>query len=110
MKTFIQRGDTLTLIAPVDTKSGGIVVVGAFAGVAAIDAKAGEAVEVDLAGVFSLPKAVGVAIGAGEKVYWDATAKAVTNVAADNRQIGAATVAALAAAASADVRLDGISR
>lgn len=110
MKNFIQRGDTLTLIAPADTKSGDLVIVGAFAGVAAIDAKSGDEVEVELTGVFGLPKAAGVGLDVGAKVYWDATAKAVTSVAATNRQIGAATVAAIAAATSVNVRLDGITR
>jgi predicted RecA/RadA family phage recombinase len=110
MRNFIQRGDTLSLTAPTDAKAGDLVVIGAFAGVAAVDAKAGEAVEVALTGVFALPKTTGIALAAGGKAYWDAAAKAVTTEDDGNRLIGAATAAALAAATSVNVRLDGSAR
>lgn len=108
MRNFVQPGDTVTLTAP----SGGLAsgagcLIGALFGVAAADAAAGAEVELVTRGVFDLPKASGVSFTAGAKVYWDATAKAVTVTAEGNSLVGVALLSALSAATTARVRLNG---
>jgi predicted RecA/RadA family phage recombinase len=107
MKNFVQRGDTLPLIAPYPVKAGDVVIVGAFAGIAATDAALGEEVECDLVGVFHIAKKTGEAFGQGAPVYWDGTAKRITTTAEGNTRFGAAATATQAAATVARVRLDG---
>jgi predicted RecA/RadA family phage recombinase len=67
-------------------------------------------VELAVEGVFELPKAAGDALAQCEAVFWDNVAKRVTgsnNTAGTLPQIGAATEAALAADATARIRLNG---
>jgi predicted RecA/RadA family phage recombinase len=106
MKNYVQRGETVTLIAPAAVLSGAGVLVGSIFGVAEYTAGSGDEVEVNLVGVFELPKATG-AISQGAKVYWDNTAKNVTTTASGNSLIGAAVSAALSGAATVRVRLNG---
>jgi predicted RecA/RadA family phage recombinase len=57
MKTFIQSGDCITVIAPAGgTVSGELYKVGAFIGVAATTEVAGASVVLKLCGVFGLTK------------------------------------------------------
>ena len=56
MKNFVQPGDSITLPAPADVTSGGIVIAGALVGVAAADALTGEGVAIATRGVLDLPK------------------------------------------------------
>lgn len=109
MKNFVQPGDVLTLVAPADCKSGDVITVGAFTGVATYDAKAGQEIETAIVGVFELAKAAG-ALEPGALVYWDAGAKKATGSAGegDALLIGAAVSAAGADAATCRVRLNGI--
>lgn len=103
----VQPGNTITLTAPTGgVSSGDGVLVGAFFGVAKYDASAGDPVEVDLVGVWDLPKAAG-ALSEGDVVYWDPTAGEVSD---DDGGyfIGAVTQDALSADATARVRLNGI--
>ena len=83
MRNFIQPGETITLVAPAEVKSGDVVVVGGLAGVAATDAAEGAEVETQLVGVFELPKGADV-LAAGALVCWDG-AKVV---AAAGRDVG----------------------
>ena len=71
MKNFIQDGETITLAAPADVVSGGVVVVGSIVGVASVTALSGADVEVQTEGVFELTKVTTDAIVQGDKVYWD---------------------------------------
>ena len=105
MKTHIQRGDTLTIPAPAAVLSGGVVVAGAIAGIANGDAAAGAPVDVDVTGVFSLPKVSALAIAIGDVVYWDATAGLANKTASGNTKLGYATEAAVNPSASVAVRL-----
>ena len=93
MKNFVQPGDVITLTAPADVKSGGVVVVGGFVGIAATDALQNAEVETALVGVFELPKSAG-AIAAGQKCFWDGTAVATSGT----TLLGAAVAAAGASA------------
>ena len=103
MKNFVQPGDTVTLTAPANVKSGEVVVVGSFAGIAAYDALQGAEVEVQLAGVFELP-ATG-AITQGAPVYW--TESPGTVAASGATLIGAAVAAVGEAGTTCRVRLNG---
>ena len=109
MKTYIQPGHAVTLLAPYAVESGDGLLVGAIFGVATHDALSGAEVETQLTGVIDLAKVASQAWTAGAKVYWDNTAKRVTNVASGNTAVG---VAVLAVGSGADevvgrVRLNG---
>lgn len=107
MKNFVQRGDTLTIPAPAAVLSGGVVIAGSIAGVANGDADIGEPVDVDVVGVFELPKVSALAIAVGDIVYWDATAGLTNKTAAANTKLGVAIEAAANPSATVKVRLSG---
>src|SRR4051794_31666751 len=106
-KNQVQFGRTLTFApAPAGgVKSGGPLLIGAAFGVAQYDAPEGGAVEADVEGVHSLPKAAGVALGFGARVYFAAGAGTVTGTATGNTLIGYCARAAVADDARIDVRL-----
>lgn len=109
MRNYIQPGHAITLVAPYDVVSGAGLLVGAIFGVASHDALTGAEIETQLTGVIDLAKTASQAWIAGAKVYWDNTAKLVTNVASGNTLVG---VAVLAVGSGADevvgrVRLNG---
>ena len=93
MRNYIQSGHAITLAAPYDVVSGAGVLVGSIFGVASHDALSGAEVETQLTGVIDLAKVASQAWTAGAKVYWDNTAKRVTNVASGNTLIGVAVLA-----------------
>lgn len=105
MKNFRHEGRMVSAIAPVAgaVSSEGIT-IGDLFGVAASSAADGEAFELAVEGVFTLPKDGG-AIAQGVKVYWIAANKQVTTTASGNKLIGHAAIAALAGDTSIDVRL-----
>jgi predicted RecA/RadA family phage recombinase len=106
---FVQPGNIITLTAPAVTgcKSGDLIVVGAFAGVAAYDAGPGEEVECTLEGVWELPKAPGQ-LTEGQPVYWDAGPGAIAGApAAGLFPIGAVVRAAGTNDTTVRVRLNG---
>jgi predicted RecA/RadA family phage recombinase len=108
MKNFVQKGDTITLIAPAGgVVSGQAFMVGSIFAVAAYDAAAGDEVEADVVGVFEIGKAA-VAVTQGAPLYWDAAAKVLTTVATGNTLVAAATEAAADSAATVHARLNGI--
>lgn len=107
MRNYVQPGDTLTLTAPAEIISGGVVIVGSIIGVANGNAANGALVDVDTVGVFTLPKVAALAIEAGDAVYWDAAAKLVNKTAGGNSKLGVATAAAANPSASVNVRLNG---
>lgn len=93
MKNYIQPGNTVTLTAPYDVSSGDGFLVGSVFGVATGAALNGAAVEAALVGVFDLKKAGSQAWAAGDKIYWDNTAKEATKTASGNTLIGVAVEA-----------------
>jgi predicted RecA/RadA family phage recombinase len=103
-KNFVQPGETLPLTAPYDVVSGGGFLVGALFAVALVTAASGAAVEGKTTGVFDLAKAAG-AVTAGQKIYWDNTAKNCTTTSTSNTLIGVATQAAASGDATVRVRL-----
>src|SRR4051812_12960701 len=105
-KNMVQLGRTLTF-TPVPAGgvlSGDPLIIGVAFGVAQYDAPAGGQVEADVEGVYSLPKAAGVALAFGARVYWTAAGNA-TGTATGNTLIGFAARPALAGDARVDVRL-----
>ena len=107
MKNYVQSGNTLTFPAPADVLSGGVVIAGSIVGVANGDAASGASVDVDVTGVFTLPKVEALAIAVGDAVYWDATAGLANKTASGNTKLGAAVAAAANPSASVSVRLSG---
>ena len=108
MKNYIQRGETLTLIAPAAVASGDMVKVGQIHGVAVAAAASGAEVEVVTIGVFELPKKTAEAISQGDLLYWDNTNKYLTKTSGVGLTlVGAATAGALAAATTVQARLNG---
>ena len=109
MKTYVQPGNTITLTAPYAVASGDGLLVGSIFGVAAGTAALGEAVEAALNGVYDLKKVASQAWAAGDKVYWDNTAKEATKTTTSNTLIGVAVVAVAGGAGDVvgRVRLNG---
>lgn len=93
MKNYVQPGNTITLTAPYAVASGDGLLVGSIFGVAAGTAALGEAVEAALNGVYDLKKVASQAWAAGDKVYWDNTAREATKTTTSNTLIGVAVVA-----------------
>ena len=109
MKSFVQHGGVLTLIAPYAVASGAPFKVGAFVAVAVNAAALGAAVEGVTEGVYTVPKVSAQACAGGDKIYWDDAAKLMTNV-SGGTLCGAATVAAVNPSATGTVYLDGAVR
>lgn len=106
MKNFVRRGHVLNYSnTSGDTiTSGTLVLVGAFAGVAVKDIADGTTEELNLTGVFALPKANG-AINQGDKLYYDATAKNLTKTDSSNTLCAVAADAALTGDATVNAAL-----
>jgi predicted RecA/RadA family phage recombinase len=104
MRNYVQRGEVLTVLAPYDLLSGDGCLVGSLFGVSAYDVLTGGEAELNVVGVFQLPKGTG-ALDVGDPVYWDDTAKVVSG--AGTVLIGVATEVAEADSPTAVVRLNG---
>lgn len=107
MRNYVQPGHSLPLTAP----AGGVVsgsgyLIGSLFVVSQLTVAAGAPFTALIDGVVDLPKATG-AVTEGQKIYWNDTTKVVTTTASGNTLIGAATLAALSADATARVRLNG---
>ena len=109
MKNYVQPGNTITLTAPYAVASGDGLLVGSIFGVASGTAALGETVEAALTGVYDLKKVASQAWAAGDKVYWDNTAKVCTTTVGTNTLIGAAVkaVGGTAGETTGTVRLNG---
>lgn len=107
MRNFVQHGDTVTLPAPVGgVVSGGGYLIGTLFGVAAQSAPEGETFDLEVKGVFDLPKAAGANFATGAPVYWDAQAQECNVTAVGRTRIGAALPGG---SGGIRVRLDGVS-
>jgi predicted RecA/RadA family phage recombinase len=109
MKNYVQPGNTITLTAPYAVTSGDGLLVGAIFGVAAGTAILGDPVETAVEGVYDLKKVASQAWAAGDKIYWDNTAKQTTKTLTSNTLIGVATEAVAGGATDliGRVRLNG---
>jgi predicted RecA/RadA family phage recombinase len=108
MKTFVQRGESLTVTAPYAVTSGQGVLVGALFGIAAFDGAQNATIEAQTQGVFDITKQPALAITAGARVFWDDTNRRITTTATSNFQVGIATQAALAADTTVRVWLNRV--
>lgn len=110
MKNFVQKGDTVTLVAPYAVASGVGVLVGSLFGIATNAAESGAEVEAKRTGVFAVAKNSAEAWAVGDKVYWDNTAKVFTITNTSDTLVGAACAEAANPSASGTVLLDGAIR
>jgi len=109
MKNYVQPGNTITLTAPYAVTSGDGLLVGSIFGVAAGTAILGDPVETAVEGVYDLKKVASQAWAAGDKIYWDNTARQTTKTLTSNTLIGVATEAVAGGATDliGRVRLNG---
>lgn len=107
-KNFVLRGNVLTVVAAAAVVSGDLQVVENAFGVAATSAEIGEEYELEIGGVWELPKSTGVGTGGNALVaaYWDASAKKVTAVSVGNTKVGVFALVAADGAETAVVRLN----
>lgn len=107
MRNYVQRGDTLDIVAAAAVSSGDVVIAGSIIGVANVDAEIGESFALDVVGVFTLPKTSALAISVGDVLYYDAANSVVNKTASGNTKIGVAVTAAANPSPSVNVRLNG---
>ena len=104
MRNFVQPGRALTVAAPTGgVVSGDAVLIGALFGVAQHDAAEGAELELLTEGVVELPKATPLAIGVGDRLFWNTTDQKLDKTATAQLCVGLAV--ADAASADATVRL-----
>ena len=106
MRNYVQPGDTFTVPAPADTASGDFVQIGSLFGVAAVGALNNADLELATGGVYDLNKVSAQAWAVGAPVYWDPTAKLMTNVAGSLTKVGVALAIAANPSAVGRVRLN----
>ena len=108
MRNHVQAGNTLTFAAPAAAISGSVVIAGAIIGVATRSAGEGELIDVDVVGVFELPKVSALAIAVGDVVYYSPTTGLIRKTTTgDNKKIGVATSVAANPSGFVNVRLNG---
>lgn len=110
MKTFKQKGDTVTLVSAAIIAAGAGILSGAIFGVTQNAAAAGGEVEAVREGVFELPKNSAEAWTVGAKLYWNDTTKVITTTSSGNTLVGAAYAVAANPSAKGLVLLDGAIR
>ena len=107
MNNFIQKGDTLTLVAPYNIASGDGMLVGKIFAVAMMSALQGAEVEGCRTGVYALKKKAAQAWTQGIPVYWDDTNKQCDTTSTVGIQIGFAANTASNPSDTGDVVLMG---
>lgn len=78
---FIQPGDALDYLAPVDIPVGGVVPLADVVGIAHRPIPAGTLGSLAMAGVFEVPRSAGGVIPFGKRLFWDAANGHATPVA-----------------------------
>ncbi len=94
MQNYVQKGQTLTAVAPYAVTSGGGVLVsgtGYVFGISVNTQNQGESIEIVVEGVFDLAKDNST-FANGDYVYWDNTNKVATSTATGNKKIGVAVL------------------
>ena len=108
MKNFVQKGETVTMLAPYALTAGQMALVGTLLGVATRDAALNAEVELLTQGVFEIT-ALGTDVAAvGALMYWDNTNRRLTVTSAGNKAVGALLRAKANGETTALVRLNGI--
>lgn len=109
MKNFVQPGKTITLPAPAGgVVNGSFVKVGSVVGVAAETALEGDLFDIEIGGVYDLPKVSAQAWAIGDVIY-ATPAGEMTTAPAGNVQVGVAVAIAANPSSSGRVRLNDIS-
>ena len=109
MKTYIQKGDIITVPAPAGgIASGEGMIIGNIFGIAAYAAALGDPLELATTGVYLLPKATAAVLTISARVAWDNTAKNINVPGTGRFPVGIATEAAGNGITSVAVRLDGV--
>ncbi len=96
MQNYVQKGQTLTVVAPYALLSGGGCQVGNIFGVSVNNQNLGDSSELVVEGIFDLAKDASTFVP-GAKVYWDntqqlATANTLTAAGASTKEIGFAVL------------------
>ncbi|ODT17489.1 MAG: hypothetical protein ABS35_25670 [Kaistia sp. SCN 65-12] len=104
---FVQPGRAITVPAAAAVNSGAVVSVGSIIGVAANSAAIGDPLDIELGGVWELPKVAANAFDVGAVAYWDSETGLITSTATDNVKLGVAVAAAAATVGTVRVRLNG---
>jgi predicted RecA/RadA family phage recombinase len=111
MKTYIQPGDTITVLAPANVTAGQLCRVGVLAGVAVTTALSGNPVEILVDGVVDVTKAGSQAWTVGAAIYGTGTTTltATTATTTGNILLGVAVAAVGAGAGETTgrIRLNG---
>src|SRR5271165_6977437 len=92
MQNYVQKGQTLTVVAPYGVTSGAGVLVsgtGYVFGIAVNTQNQGDSMEIVVEGVYDLTKDTST-FSSGDYVYWDNTNKVATSTATGNKKIGVA--------------------
>ncbi|OBU50150.1 DUF2190 family protein [Stenotrophomonas maltophilia] len=99
MNNAHSSGDTITIPAPADVKSGVPFIYGAALAVPVTDAKLGDLVSVQIERAFVFPKLASAVVAGGAKLHWDASAGEfiVAGTAAGDLENCAIAIAAAAA-------------
>lgn len=106
MKTFVQKGDTLTLTPTAAVASGiGYLFGTGLFGVATNDVAANVAGEFLTEGVVEIAKTSALAIAVGDRLYWDAANKVVNKTATAQQCVGIAVAAAANPSATVKMKL-----
>ena len=92
---YIQPGRSITVAAPTGgVLSGQGVLIGTLFGIAQYDAVEDAEVEILTEGVVEIGKTSALAIGVGDRLFWDDTNKLVNKTTTAQQQVGVAVAAA----------------
>ena len=92
---YIEPGRSITVAAPTGgVLSGQGVLIGTLFGIAQYDAVEGAEVEILTEGVVEIGKTSALAIGVGDRLFWDDTNKLVNKTTTAQQQVGVAVAAA----------------
>lgn len=99
---FVSEGDRIDHTPVSAVAEGDVIVIGGRLCLATSPIAANSLGSLAIRGIFNLPKAAGVAVTAGELIYWHGPVTGINTTAAG----ALATLTAVFAAASADTRIN----
>ena len=102
---FVQRGESVDFTPSRDVVAGEVLVFGGLPGVVKTAVKAGSLGALALTGVYDIEKD-GLAVAAGDRLFWDAERKVATPAEADGVFLGLAAASSPASAPRARVILN----
>lgn len=107
MNSYLQAGETMSLLAPYDRLSGQGAQIGSLFGVAVSDVLSGVEGQFLTCGVFSLAKTSAQAWTEGQKLYWDNSNKRLDSDGTVGMLVGVAAAVADNPSSTGSVRLNG---